>query len=49
MSNFVSFFLQEAWTLLSHMTLPLALFYRFHSSVCLVDIWKGGYEAEADN
>ncbi|CAG0885367.1 unnamed protein product [Cyprideis torosa] len=34
------------WTLLSHMTLPLCLFYRFHSSVCLVDIWKNAYEPE---
>jgi hypothetical protein len=33
-----------AWTLLSHSTLPLCLFYRFHSSVCLVDIWKQAYE-----
>ncbi|XP_071452896.1 proton channel OtopLc-like [Hetaerina americana] len=32
------------WTMLSHMTLPLTMFYRFHSSVCLVDIWKSAYE-----
>lgn len=37
---------QELWTLLSHLTLPLALFYRFHSSVCLADMWKASYEAE---
>ncbi|KAB7507329.1 Otopetrin-3 [Armadillidium nasatum] len=43
------FYGKETWTLLSHMTLPLALFYRFHSSVCLVDIWKAGYEAEAEH
>ncbi|XP_065335323.1 proton channel OtopLc-like isoform X2 [Cloeon dipterum] len=37
------------WTMLSHMTLPLTMFYRFHSSVCLVDIWKSAYEpAEAE-
>jgi hypothetical protein len=26
------------------MTVPLTMFYRFHSSVCLVDIWKSAYE-----
>ncbi|EFX72750.1 hypothetical protein DAPPUDRAFT_110386 [Daphnia pulex] len=28
-----------------HVTLPLTLFYRFHSASCLVDIWKSAYEA----
>lgn len=32
------------WTILSHLTTPLIMFYRFHSSVCLVDIWKNSYE-----
>ena len=32
------------WTMLSHMTVPLTMFYRFHSSVCLADIWKSAYE-----
>lgn len=32
------------WTILSHITTPLIMFYRFHSSVCLVDIWKNSYE-----
>ncbi|ODM94668.1 Otopetrin-1 [Orchesella cincta] len=41
----VFFYGSILWTLLSHMTLPLTLFYRFHSSVCLVDIWKSAYEA----
>ncbi|XP_064115664.1 proton channel OtopLc-like isoform X2 [Macrobrachium nipponense] len=40
------FYGKELWTLLSHLTLPLALFYRFHSSVCLADMWKASYEAE---
>jgi len=37
---------KELWTMLSHMTLPLALFYRFHSSVCLADMWRVSYEPE---
>lgn len=32
------------WIIFSHMTLPLTMFYRFHSSVCLADIWKSAYE-----
>ncbi|XP_063704569.1 proton channel OtopLc-like [Culicoides brevitarsis] len=32
------------WTILSHLMTPLIMFYRFHSSVCLVDIWKNSYE-----
>lgn len=32
--------------ILSHTTLPLMLFYRFHSSVCLSNIWKYAYEKD---
>lgn len=39
----------ELWTLLSHVTLPLTLFYRFHSASCLVDIWKSAYEPPSDD
>lgn len=28
---------------LSHATLPLMLFYKFHASVCLAEIWKNSY------
>ncbi|XP_042219154.1 proton channel OtopLc-like isoform X3 [Homarus americanus] len=45
-SALYDFYGKELWTLLSHLTLPLALFYRFHSSVCLADMWKASYEAE---
>lgn len=38
------FYGELKWLLIGHATLPLMLFYRFHSSVCLVDIWKSGYE-----
>ncbi|XP_064123051.1 proton channel OtopLc-like [Macrobrachium nipponense] len=40
------FYGKEVWTAVSHLTLPLSLFYRFHSSVCLADIWKDAYEPE---
>jgi len=32
------------WTLLSHVTLPLVIFYRFHASVALADIWDSAYK-----
>ncbi|XP_064483283.1 proton channel OtopLc-like [Ornithodoros turicata] len=35
-----------AWIFVEHTTVPLMLFYRFHSSVCLADIWKSAYETE---
>ncbi|XP_056639101.1 proton channel OtopLc-like [Diorhabda sublineata] len=38
------YFGKELWTILGHMCLPLMMFYRFHSSVCLCDIWKFAYE-----
>ena len=31
------------WLLLSNINLPLLLFYRFHSSFCLADIWHSAY------
>lgn len=42
--NETSFYGENIWMILSHTTLPLMLFYRFHSSVCLADIWKFAYE-----
>ncbi|XP_065077097.1 proton channel OtopLc-like [Ochlerotatus camptorhynchus] len=32
------------WSILNHLSLPLIMFYRFHASVCLVDIWQHSYE-----
>lgn len=34
------------WNILNHISLPLIMFYRFHASVCLVDIWRHSYEPE---
>ena len=33
-----------AWSVISHVTVPLAIFFRFHSTVCLSDIWNGAYK-----
>ncbi|XP_066140954.1 proton channel OtopLc-like [Euwallacea fornicatus] len=37
------FYSREFWSIIGHMCLPLMMFYRFHSSVCIVDIWKYAY------
>ncbi|CAL1288444.1 unnamed protein product [Larinioides sclopetarius] len=39
-----AFFGEFVWMFVTHTCLPLMLFYRFHSSVCLADIWKSAYE-----
>ncbi|CAN8032390.1 unnamed protein product, partial [Ixodes persulcatus] len=36
---------EDAWVMVKHATFPLMLFYRFHASVCLADIWKSAYES----
>ncbi|XP_070502371.1 proton channel OtopLc isoform X2 [Chironomus tepperi] len=33
-----------AWTIITHVSMPLAIFYRFHSTVCLCDIWKRAWK-----
>ncbi|KAK9873113.1 hypothetical protein WA026_020844 [Henosepilachna vigintioctopunctata] len=33
-----------AWTIITHAAMPLAIFYRFHSTVCLCEIWKRAYK-----
>lgn len=35
-----------AWTIITHVSMPLAIFYRFHSSICLFEIWKSVYKAK---
>lgn len=35
-----------AWTVITHVSMPLAIFYRFHSTICLFDIWKSAFKAK---
>ncbi|XP_066984557.1 uncharacterized protein [Macrobrachium rosenbergii] len=37
-----------AWTIISHISMPLAIFYRFHVTVCLCEIWKRSYKLRHD-
>lgn len=32
-----------AWILIHTVAMPLLLFFRFHSSVCLADVWHAAY------
>jgi hypothetical protein len=44
-----SFFGESLWMIVSHVTLPLMLFYRFHASVCLADVWKEAYVSDPNH
>ncbi|XP_064645203.1 proton channel OtopLc-like [Lineus longissimus] len=39
----VDFFRYMPWSIIMHLCLPLVIFYRFHSSVCLSDVWHNAY------
>ena len=41
-----AFFGITAWQIILHVNLPFMLFFRFHSSVCLADMWTSAYENE---
>ncbi|CAH1777255.1 unnamed protein product [Owenia fusiformis] len=32
------------WSIILHVSIPLQIFYRFHSAVCLANIWKNAYK-----
>lgn len=36
------------WTTIARLSTPLAIFYRFHSTVCLCEIWKKLYKMKTD-
>ena len=44
--RFVDFFGPTAWPIIMNTSLPLVLFYRFHVSVCLADMWSLVYKPE---
>nr|XP_029717773.1 proton channel OtopLc-like [Aedes albopictus] len=35
-----------AWTIITHISMPLAIFYRFHSTICLFEVWKNTYKVD---
>lgn len=40
----VEFFGVWAWTIITHVSMPLAIFFRFHSAICLFEVWKSCYK-----
>ncbi|XP_065090975.1 proton channel OtopLc-like isoform X2 [Ochlerotatus camptorhynchus] len=43
----LDFFGTWAWTVITHVSMPLAIFYRFHSTICLFEIWKSTYKVKS--
>ena len=43
------FYGKVLWSILGHISLPLIMFYRFHSSVCFADIWDAAYKPGSDH
>ncbi|XP_058823924.1 proton channel OtopLc-like [Topomyia yanbarensis] len=37
-----------AWTIITHLSMPLAIFYRFHSTICLFEVWKNTFKVRYD-
>ena len=44
----ISFYGVLAWGIVSRISLPLMILYRFHSAVILVEIWKNTYRTKTD-
>lgn len=44
----LSFYGFWGWTVISRFSCPLAIFFRFHSTVCLCEIWKKIYKHKND-
>ncbi|KAK7489430.1 hypothetical protein BaRGS_00019374 [Batillaria attramentaria] len=40
----VEFYGPDAWSIFSHISVPLGIYYRFHSTVCLSNIWKNAWK-----
>ncbi|XP_059060061.1 proton channel OtopLc-like [Achroia grisella] len=40
----LSFYGPWAWTIITHVSMPLAIFYRFHSTICLFEIWRHSFK-----
>lgn len=38
-----------AWTLITHVSVPLLVCYRFQATVCFYEIWKNSYKVKKEN
>ncbi|TPP66924.1 Otopetrin, partial [Fasciola gigantica] len=39
----IDYYTGMAWKIITHIALPMIVFFRFHSTVCLSDIWANAY------
>jgi hypothetical protein len=42
-TTFNNLYDKHAWVIITHLTIPLVIFFRFHSTTCLYEIWKHAY------
>lgn len=42
----IDFYGRSIWAVIVHSTVPMNIFYRFHSSVCFAEIWKSTYRVK---
>jgi hypothetical protein len=40
---------ENAWAIFVHISVPLGIFYRFHSTVCLSQIWKYAWKVKVED
>ncbi|XP_012937048.1 proton channel OtopLc [Aplysia californica] len=40
----VEFYGPEAWAIFTHISVPLGIYFRFHSTVCFSNIWKNAWK-----
>ncbi|XP_077292656.1 proton channel OtopLc-like isoform X2 [Arctopsyche grandis] len=45
----LTFFGVWPWTVITHVSMPLVIFYRFHSTICLFEIWKNAYKIKSEH
>ncbi|KAG5441351.1 Proton channel OtopLc [Clonorchis sinensis] len=43
----IDYYTGMAWKIITHISLPMIVFFRFHSTVCLSDIWANAYRFRA--
>ena len=44
----IAFYGKVVWGVISRISLPLMILFRFHSAVILVEIWKNTYRTKTD-
>lgn len=47
--KYLNFYGVWAWTIITHVSMPLVIFYRFHSTICLFEIWKKSYKIKSSS